>query len=73
MSTISSSLPIAAVANSSTNPCNDDDAVRLTDEDFWEKENPLLQSHVQGQPPEGHLFHKIITPLSCRSEERRVG
>ena len=65
MFTISSSLPTAAVANSSTNPCNDDDALRLTDGDFWEKENLLLQSHVQSQPPEGHLFHKMITSLSC--------
>jgi len=55
MFTISSSLPTAAVANSSTNPHNDDGAVRLTDGDFWENENLLLQSHVQSQPPESHL------------------
>lgn len=64
MFTTSSCLPTAAVANSSPNPCNDGDAITVTDGDLLREGKSTPSESLQSQTPEGHLFHRIIISLS---------
>ena len=64
MFTTSPSLPTAVVANSSPNPCNDGDAITVTDGDLLREGKSTPSESLQSQTHEGHLFHRIITSLS---------